>query len=757
LKVKTIKNIILLSVVTGVVFFLVYLNTLDQKIQRLFDGARWEVPSRVYARPLELYEGKSLSRSELLTELKLLNYRKVNSLNTPGEYFIDGNKVIIFSRKFDYPDGSEPQQIFQIFFEKSKITQILNRNGKNFKKLLRLEPAFIGGIYPKKLEDRVLVNINKVPSFLLETLIAVEDRKFYSHAGVSFLSIIRAAIANIKAGSRVQGGSTLTQQLVKNFFLSNEKTFMRKINEAFMAIILEIRYAKDEILEAYLNEVYLGQQGRLAIHGFGLASYFYFAKPLEELSKGEIAFMVGLVKGPSYYDPRRFPDRAKTRRNIVLSTLVEINLMSDEEAKKYQIQAIKVQSKKTSALVLYPAFIDLVKRQLKSNYPEEVLKSEGLIIYTGLDPILQKNAEKTLLKQLKHLDKNVGSIDDPLQAAIIIAENGTGEVQAIVGGRQTKSLGFNRALDARRPIGSLVKPAVYLTALSRPEEYNLVSLIDDSRFIYRPEFGDEWVPKNYDGLYHGEVPLYIALASSYNVATVRLGLNLGLENVVATLKKLDIEIDSEIYPSLLLGSIDITPLEVLKMYHIISSDGFDTPLQAIRWVTNSDGEVKNRYPVHTIQKLKPEPAYLIKQALNQVVSLGTARKLPHLLKSEVSVAGKTGTTNDLKDSWFAGFTANKTAVVWIGTDQNSTTGLTGSSGAMRVWADIMNQTTIRSIDLKPPPGIIFLPINIENGLLSKKNCSSAMIIPIYKDYSPKKEAKCFSARSKKNFSNWLNR
>ncbi|MCF6319876.1 MAG: transglycosylase domain-containing protein, partial [Proteobacteria bacterium] len=571
---KPLILITLLPIVTITIFFLIYLNTLDQKIQNLFDGARWEVPSRVYARPLELFAGKSLSQSALLAELKLLNYRKVINLNTPGEYFVGANKIIVFSRKFDYPDGSEPQQIFQVFFKQSKITKILNRNGKKFKKLLRLEPAFIGGIYPKKLEDRVLVNIDKVPDFLIDTLIAIEDRKFYSHFGVSFLSIVRAAIANIKAGSRVQGGSTLTQQLVKNFFLSNEKTFMRKINEAFMSIILEIRYEKKEIIEAYLNEVYLGQQGRLAIHGFGLASYFYFAKPLEELSKDQIAFMVGLVKGPSYYNPRRFPDRAKIRRDVVLNSLATLDMLSEQELAKYRAKPLEVQSKKTAALVLFPAFIDLVKRQLKSNYPEEVLKSEGLIIYTGLDPVLQKNTEKALAKRLKKFDKKMQSIDkhisDPLQAAIIIAENGTGEIQTIVGGRHPKTLGFNRALDAKRPIGSLVKPAVFLTALSRPEDYNLVSLLDDNKFVYQPKFGEEWIPKNYDGVYHGKIPLYSALAHSYNVATVRLGMNLGLDSVVETLNKLGVEIDTEIYPSLLLGALEITPLEVLQMYHLIS-------------------------------------------------------------------------------------------------------------------------------------------------------------------------------------------
>ena len=520
---RTFKFVALAIVVTGSVFFAFYMNALDQKIRVLFDGARWEVPSRVYARPLELYAEKALPRSALITELGLLNYRKVKRLNSPGEYFVDGNKVIVFSRKFDYPDGAEPQQIFQVYFKKNKIEKILDRDGKYLKKLLRLEPAFIGGIYPKKLEDRVLVNIDEVPSFLLDTLINIEDRKFYSHSGVSVLSIMRAALANIQAGSRVQGGSTLTQQLVKNFFLSNEKTFVRKINEAFMSIILELRYEKKEILEAYLNEVYLGQQGRLAIHGFGLASYFYFAKPLDELNKGEIAFLVGLVKGPSYYDPRRFPDRAKTRRDVVLNSLTDIGVLNRDDANKYKTKAVEVQSKKTAALVLYPAFIDLVKRQLKTDYPEEVLKSAGLVIYTGLDPVLQKNVEKSLAKQLKRLDKITDSQDDPLQAAIIIAENGTGEIQAITGSRQPKSLGFNRALDAKRAIGSLVKPAVYLTALSKPELYNLASLVDDSKYIYQPEFGDEWIPKNYDGLYHGNIPLFSALASSNNVASVRLG------------------------------------------------------------------------------------------------------------------------------------------------------------------------------------------------------------------------------------------
>jgi len=679
---------------------------LDKQVTEQFEGKRWEVPSRVYARPLELYAGKVISVDQLLFELRLLRYKQSID-NDIGSYRQQSNKVTIHTRAFKFWDEDTPSISLEVTFKRNKILSIKNINAQEVLDVWRLEPLFIGGIYPKINEDRVLLRIQDVPDTLIKTLLEVEDRHFYEHFGVAPLSIIRALVANIRAGGRVQGGSTLTQQLVKNFYLSNEKTITRKLNEALMALLLEFHYSKNEILEAYLNEIYLGQDGSRAIHGFGLAAEYYFDKPLENLDEAQIALLVGLVKGASYYNPRRFYERALKRRNVVLMVQARAGIVGEEDLIALKDLPLNISKYGPSGITKYPAFMDLVRRQLNKDYRPEDLSSAGLRLFTTIDPLVQFEAEESIDKWLPKLEQKIKLEKNVLEAAAMVTDAGSGAVRALVGGREFRASGFNRALDSHRHIGSLIKPAVYLTALQQPELYRLNSTLEDSAITITMENGFQWSPENYDKREHGEVALISALANSYNLATVRLGMALGLENISDTLHALGVERKIAIYPSMLLGAVDMSVYDVLKMYQTLSAQGFQTPVRAIQTVTTSTGEVLSRYPINVEQTLSSDAIYLLNTALQEVTKSGTAKKIYRRMPYSFSVAGKTGTTNDYRDSWFAGMTGDKVAVVWLGADDNRSIRLTGSSGALPIWTDIISATASRSLDIPIAENIIF--------------------------------------------------
>jgi penicillin-binding protein 1B len=540
----------------------------------------------------------------------------------------------------------------------------------------------------------------------------------------------------------VQGGSTLTQQLAKNFFLTQDRTLWRKVNEALIALILEARYEKDEILEAYANEIYLGQDGERAIHGFGLAAHFYFGRPLQELRLPEVALLVGLVKGASYYNPRRHPQRALQRRNLVLDVMAEQGLLEPGGAQRAKAAALAVteQGKRDSAS--YPDFVDLVRRQLRRDYREEDLTSEGLRIFTTLDPWAQRQAERLLADQLQRLERDRGIPADTLEGAVVLVTPQGGEVSALVGGRRAGYAGFNRALDAVRPIGSLVKAGVYLAALEQYHDFNLVTLLDDQAIELTDERGQRWTPQNYDEVEHGQVPLHTALAQSYNLATVRLGLSVGLDKVIDTLQALGVERDIKPYPSVLLGSLSLSPLQVAQMYQSLAAGGFRSPLRAIREVLDSGGQPLQRYPLEVSQAAGPAAVFLLNRNLVEVTRSGTGQGLARYLPGGAEVAGKTGTTNDLRDSWFAGFTADRVGVVWIGRDDNQPTGLTGSRGALPVWGRLMASLGVQSLALAPPEGIEYVWINPDTGMRSAEHCAGAAAFPFVVGTAPSTLDEC---------------
>jgi penicillin-binding protein 1B len=544
--------------------------------------------------------------------------------------------------------------------------------------------------------------------------------------------------------------------LVKNFFLSNERSLWRKVNEALMALLLEWHYDKSEIMEAYINEIFLGQDGKRSIHGFGLASHFYFEKPLHKLRTDEIALLVGIVKGPSYYSPRRSPERALERRNLVLDLLVEQGEINQAEGESAKAEPLSVVPLEKSNITSYPAFMDLVRRQLRRDYKEEDLNSEGLQIFTTLDPLVQYESEKAVSKWLNRLGKSKDLPDSQLEGASVVVSVDGGEVLSVVGGRNPQFAGFNRALDAVRPIGSLIKPAVYLTALQQSDKYTLVSLLDDGPLTLELENGDEWQPQNFDKEYHGMVPIYKALSHSYNLSTTRLGLEVGLPPIIDTLHRLGVDKDIKPYPSLLLGSLALAPMEVAQMYHTLAAGGFRTPLRAIRDVLTAQGQPLQRYPLSVKKVEDPEPVYLLNAALRETARRGTARGVYRFVPPDLTVYGKTGTSNDLRDSWFAGFTGDKLGIVWVGMDDNRPAQLTGSSGALKVWGEIFKSINTESAFDNPPSDVEMVTIDTQTQLLAAAGCDSGLQLPFIKGTAPDEQSGC-GGNALERGSGWLDR
>ena len=723
------------------VVFAVFLIYLDAQVTNKFEGKRWALPAEVFARPLELYEGKPLAINDLIYELNKLGYRKDASVSSPGQYWPAGNRLSLFSREFQFANETSSAQKINLSVSHGKIDRLASDSGRAIS-LMSLEPVRIGGIYTRQREDRTLVSIQDVPSFVTDTLVVVEDRGFYEHHGVSPRAIARAMWVNVKAGKVLQGGSTLTQQLVKNFYLDSDRTLWRKVQEALMAVLLDLHYDKQEILEAYLNEVYLGQSGRRAIHGFGLGSQYYFGRPLSKLKLHQAALLVSLVKGPSYYNPRRNPQRALARRNLALDMLAEQGVVARDAIEWSKRQPLDVIEIPSFSEAVYPAYMELVQRQLRRDYKSKDLETEGLRIFTSLDPIAQRDAENSLTGTVARLQNGYGEAVKNLQGAMVVTSTDTAEVLAVVGGREAKFSGFNRALDAIRPVGSLLKPAVYLTALSDPEKYTLATLVDDSEVAIPSEGGQIWQPKNYDHMSHGRVPLHAALAHSYNQATARLGMEVGLKNVLATIRKLGIDRPLSRYPAVMLGAGGLSPIEVAAMYQTIAAGGFDTPLRAIREVTTASGESLSRYPLSVQQRFPPGAIYLLHYALQETMREGTGKTAYMVLPKDLNIAGKTGTTDDLRDSWFAGFTGDRLAVVWLGNDDNSPTGLTAASGALRVWTDLMRRAEPVPFSVQVPSQVSYHWIDDSTGLLSAKHCDGARYLPFTQGSQPTQSAGC---------------
>ena len=729
---KTIFFLFFIFFAIGGYSALTKLSELNQEITTRFEGMRWELPARIFGRPLELYVGKVLQQADFEQELSLLRYTKTEEPATPGEYSAAKGRLIVHSREVFFSDTRQPAQRIIITITNGKVTSLQDKQSGHDLSLFRLEPMHIASIYPGDNQDRLLVKLHDIPPLLIQGLLLVEDKNFYNHHGIAPLAIFRALFANLKANRTVQGGSTLTQQLVKNFFLSSEQTLARKINEAAMAILLDYKYEKDDILETYINEIYLGQDGKRAIHGFAMASRFYFQRNIDELSPEQMALLIALAKGASYYNPRKHRERAKARRDQVLRKMEAAELISKQTSSQLQERPLGVTKRTPSGITPYPAFVQLVRRQLKRDYNNEDLQSEGLSIFTTFDPIIQHQAESKLQKVLTDIENKRQLTQESLQGAFILCSVDQGEVLAMVGDRFPRQAGFNRALDMNRPIGSIIKPAVYLSALNQPERFNLLTLLDDAPLTV-PLPGKDWRPQNYDKSFKGTVTLQHALIHSLNVPTVSLGLEVGLASVIDTMQKLGVTKNVHPFPSLLLGAVELPPLTVLQMYQAIAAGGYKTPLRTILSVTDQKMNLLQRYPLTVKQVADPAATYCLTTAMEEVCKSGTGRRLGNLLPKHLTVAGKTGTTDQLKDSWFAGFSGSHVAVAWVGKDDNSPTGLTGSAGAMQVWAETMQTIPTSSLHLAAPPNIDFYYADMETGKLFSEQCDREELVPMIHD------------------------
>ncbi|MCA3916667.1 penicillin-binding protein 1B [Vibrio vulnificus] len=732
-----------LALVAVLIFVGIYL---DSVVKQRFEGQLFQLPTVVYARIQTLYAGENVSRPELQKELDILNYRKVSQPRYPGEYSSSSSKIELIRRPFEFVDGPEADRHVMLHFDASSLTRIQSLESKGDLGYLRLEPKMLGMLEKDTDEQRLFLRREQFPEIMVDALLVTEDRDFYQHDGVSPLAIARAMFVNIKAGRTVQGGSTLTQQLAKNLFLTQDRTLWRKVREAYIALILDYRYSKDRILEAYLNEVYLGQSGNQAIHGFGLASRYYFGQPIQELRIDQLAMLVGMVKGPSYYNPVRFPERTKERRDLVLRLMMQQNMLTASEYDQAASRPLDIQNVPRIAS-RQPAYFQQLSMELREKVGEAFQGETGLRVFTSLDPISQDKLEKAISKKVPELGKVAGN---ELEAAAVAVDRTSGEIRAMVGGKRTGYDGFNRAINASRPIGSLVKPAVYLTALEQPEKYTLATTLQDTPLSLKGSKGSVWMPRNFDRQFRGDVPLYQALAKSLNVPTVRLGMQLGIDQVSDTLARLGVN-RNEIrpVPSMFLGAFSLTPLEVAQMYQTLTNSGRKAPLTALRSVVDLEGHVLYQSLPKSSPAVNEQAAWLTTYAMKQGVAQGTGRYLQNQF-AWAALAGKTGTSNDSRDSWFVGVDGREVTTIWLGRDDNQPTKLTGASGALRVYAEYLKQRTPEKLILPWPKEITTLGYQQKSDGELLLDCSSQFTLPVW-DKLGELKAQCEKS------SNWLNK
>jgi penicillin-binding protein 1B len=697
----------------------VYVVHLDRIVTTQFEGRRWTLPAQVYAAPLELYTGEPLSAPDLEHELQRLQYRHVEHADKPGSYARQADRFQINLRAARFADEVRPAGLLSVEASAAGVTAIKDVTGAEVA-IARFEPLLIGSIFPIHGEDRIVVTPEQVPPMLPAALKAVEDRNFDKHHGIDPRGVLRMLWVNARAGQLEQGGSTLTQQLVKNYFLDSRRTLGRKLQEAIMAVLLETHFSKTDIMTAYINEIQLGQDGDRAIRGFGLGSQFYFGKPLAELDLAQVATLVAVARGPSYYDPRRHPERALKRRNLVLGLMADQKIIPAADAQAAEARPLAVMGRGSGGY--YPAYLDLVRRTLRRDYREQDLTEAGLSVFTNLDPRAQELGEKILDRELTRLDRLRKTKGDPLEGSVVVTAPQSGDVTAVIGGREAGFDGFNRALDARRPIGSLVKPFVYLAAIETGR-YNPASIIQDVPVNIKIPGAPDWQPENFDHDINGPIPMVMGLARSLNLATINLGMDIGLDNVRHSLQRFGITEDPPRIPSLLLGTFELTPLDVAQLYTGLANGGFKTNLRAVRAVLGADGKALKAFNLDVAPVALPDAVFAVQMMMEQVMQRGTGAAAASILPTGTVVAGKSGTSSDLRDSWFAGFAGNAVAVVWVGYDDDRVTGLTGSAGALGVWDRLLTAMGPTSLSNVMPDTLHPVSIDFRTGYVPTAKCS----------------------------------
>ncbi|HVT04670.1 MAG TPA: PBP1A family penicillin-binding protein, partial [Thermoanaerobaculia bacterium] len=677
-----VTSIVLAAVVIALVGY-VYFQSI-----KTFEIRRVSLPTRIFTDMLPLAGGAPISSDLLHEKLDRLGYRSNSSLQVAGDYSDGKGSVDVFLRAFRHPTGDRTAQKIRVTFNRSGIDSVAADGGSTTG--VALEPELLTSVLGDQLENRRPVTLDQVPPQLVDAVVSTEDTRFFQHPGVDPIGIMRALMANIARHGVSEGGSTLTQQLVKNYYLTSERTMRRKVVEAFMSVILDAKYSKREILEAYLNDIYLGRNRSISILGVGEAANFYFSKPVSELNVAEAALIAGMIRGPNNYSPFEHPDKALARRTTVLGLMLK-NRKIDE--KQYQ-DAMRTPlpakpNRSRSEVSSIPFYVDRVLQELKDDYGIKDVKGRGLSIYTAIDLDAQDLASQGLVNSLAGLEKANRKLrrdDNPLQGVMIEVDVPTGEIRALVGGRNYDQSQFNRALYSKRQVGSLFKPFVYLTAFEPSlsgQNVTPATLVNDSRFVYKPKFGKEWSPHNYEDAYHGVVTVRQALEQSMNAASVRIGLAAGVDNIIKTAHVLGVDTEIENVPSSILGSVGIPPVEMAEAYTTIARIGSRVPLHAVRYVTNDRGTAVSTEEVKATQVFPARDVYLIVRVMEGVLQRGTAAGAKNYGFTKIA-AGKTGTTNDKRDAWFIGFTPQKLALTWLGFDDNAPIGISGAEGAVPI-------------------------------------------------------------------------
>lgn len=721
---SSFKSFLLKVAFTGAVLTVFYGGYLDWQIRSKMDGQIWRLPAEVYSRIESVKISDNLAFDEVIQILLDNEYRQTTMVAAPGDFKLEDDTIVVLRRAFPFPDKPEPQRVLRLRFVDNKLNRIEDLVSVKAIDEFRLAPKLIAMLESDN-EDRLAIPLQNYPRLLIDALILTEDRRFYDHHGINPVGIIRALITNIRAGQTVQGGSTLTQQLVKNLFLSSERTITRKANEALMSLVLDWRYDKNRILETYLNEIYLGQNGDTQIHGFELASQFYFGRSIREISLDQIALLVGMVKGPSLYNPWRNPQNALERRNVVLKLMLEHKMIGDELYQLLSQRPLGVQQKGQISRK-YPSFIQTLQADLRRELGEHKISSLlGARIFTTMDLKQQAQAENAVVNTVSQLQ--LKTKNPYLEGAMIVADYRMGEIRAVVGGVQTQYAGFNRALMAKRQIGSLVKPSIYLTALSNPEQFRLNTPINNQPITINVKGSPPWQPRNYDKKYSGSVMLMDALARSLNIPTVNIGMKVGLSKVIDTQKAMgwdNVEIPK--VPAMLLGAYTISPYDVTKLYQTIANQGGRIELTTVDTIADRQGNIIYQHDKTAKQVVPQEAAFQTLFAMQQTVERGTARSLQNDY-ADLRLAGKTGTTNDARDTWFVGIDGKNISTVWLGRDDNGETKLTGASGALQIYKDYLSHTYIEKLKLNKPANMKWVGITQHGSW----DCDSNRVIPVW--------------------------
>jgi len=705
-----------------------------------FEVRRLSLPTRIYADLTPLKPGSDLSPDDLLEKLDRLGYRSTPAIAKAGDYATAKNQIDIYTRQFSHPSGQYPSQPVRVTFKDDAIDSVVALRQAGAINNAALEPELITSLLGEQLENRRPVTLDQVPQNLQDAVIVTEDVRFWHHPGVDPLGLARALFRNIAAHRVTEGGSTLTQQLVKNYYLtdvSSQRSMKRKVPEAVMAIVLDAKYSKKEILEAYLNDIYLGRNRSISIIGVGEAARFYFGKPVSELTPPESALVAGLIRNPNGYSPFTHPEIALGRRNVVLGLMLK-NGKIDQATYAASIAAPLPRKpfRERTGLSSLPYYVDRVLQEMSRDYGIKDVKGRGLQIYTAIDFTAQDIAARTVESSLESLERSSRRLrraDTPLQGVLISVDVPTGEIRALVGGRNYDINQFDRALNAKRQIGSLIKPFVYATAFEPSlsgKNITPATLVSDSRFVLKRHFAPDWSPRNYQDTYHGTVTVREALEESMNSASVRIGLDVGIPQVIRTAKTLGIQSDIDDNPAMLLGAVGLTPIEMADAYSTIARQGSRLPLRTIRFVTDDRGKLLSYgEDVKAVQVYPARDMYVLTNVMKGVVDRGTAT-IVHSMGFKNVTAGKTGTTNDTRDAWFIGFTPRTLTLTWIGFDDNTPTGMSGGQGSAPIWTRYMLAIAggDPNVDFAAPQGIAMDAIDETSGGLATPNCPSNFVV-----------------------------